>query len=189
MPQDGKPVGISGASMADGMELLSALDDVLAQGEHLLKSLSDGDYEGESSQAPETTIGAHYRHSLEHFQMIFEAVAGDEIDYDRRARDPVLERERSSALALTQVLRQRARFLHAAQLQQPIVVRCQTGYGEPVSAAALSSFGREAMYVIFHAIHHYALIAMICAGRGIAVPGNFGMAPSTLRYRRQSAAG
>lgn len=170
-------------------ELLSSLEEVLAEGERLLQGLSDSQYAATVAEAEGASIGAHYRHSLEHFRLVFEALHQAEIDYDRRARDPALEQDRLLALSLTRDLRHAARFLHASQLERPIEARCQTSYHHAGTQSAVSSFGREVMYAISHAMHHYALIAVICALRRISVPPNFGMAPSTLRYQRQSATG
>ena len=172
--------------MTNGNLLLASLDDVLAQGERLLQSLSDSQYAGKMVEAG-ASIGAHYRHSLEHFQLMFEAVQQPDINYDNRARDGALEHERLLALSLTRDFRHAARFLNAAQLDRAIEARCQTSYSDTVASSAASTFGREVMFAVSHATHHYALIALICRLRKIPLPQNFGMAPSTLLYLRQSA--
>jgi hypothetical protein len=177
----------AGEHMTNGNLLLASLDEVLAQGERLLQSLSDGQYAGKHAEAGDASIGAHYRHSLEHFKLVFEAVQQPEIDYDRRARDGSLENERLLALSLTRDFRNIARFLSPAQLERAIEARCQTSYSDAEPSSAISSFGREMMFAVSHAMHHYALIAMICRLRKIPLPQNFGMAPSTLQYQRQSA--
>ena len=43
------------------------------------------------------------------------------------------------------------------------------------------------MFSISHAIHHYAVIAMICRLLGALLPEGFGIAPSTVQYRKESA--
>jgi hypothetical protein len=89
-------------------QLLAAMDEVLEQGEALLTGLSDAQYAHIVPQGG--SIGAHYRHSLEHFQILFAAVMDSHIDYDRRARDARLESERVAALKATRDFRQAARF-------------------------------------------------------------------------------
>lgn len=167
--------------------LLVSLDDVLEQGERLLQGLSDRQYAGKIPEADNASIGAHYRHSLEHFKLMFEAIQQPEVDYDRRARDGSLESERLLALSLTRDFRHATRFLSPAQLDRAIEARCQLSYNDAASSSAASTFGREVMYAVSHAMHHYALIALICRSRKIPVPQNFGMAPSTLQYQRRSA--
>ena len=176
----------AGDRMTNANLLLASLDEVLAQGERLLQSLSDGQYAGKIPEA-DASIGAHYRHSLEHFQLMFEAVQQPGIDYDSRARDGALENERLLALSLTRDFRHATRFLSPAQLERVIEARCQISYNDAAPSSASSTFGREVMYAVSHAMHHYALIALICRLRKIPLPQNFGMAPSTLRYLRQSA--
>jgi hypothetical protein len=41
------------------------------------------------------------------------------------------------------------------------------------------------MYVVAHAIHHYALIAVMCGVLEVRVPAGFGVAPSTLEYHAE----
>jgi hypothetical protein len=158
------------------------MDEVLEQGEYFLTGLSDAQYAGDGSDA---SIGAHYRHSLEHFQILFEAVNAAEIDYDRRQRDVRLEHERLFALQITREFRQAARFLATLTLERPIEARYKISYAGSGSCSAASTIGREIMYTVSHAIHHYALIGLICGTRKIPVPEDFGVAPSTIEYQRQ----
>ena len=44
------------------------------------------------------------------------------------------------------------------------------------------------MYAVAHAIHHYALIAVMCGMLEVPVPAGFGVAPSTLKYHEQKRA-
>jgi hypothetical protein len=165
-------------------QLLSAIDEVLEQGEALLTGLSDRDYAG-SHQG--VSVGAHYRHSLEHFKILFEAVKDGAVDYDRRARDRDLETDRMVALRVTQDLRQAARFFSGLPAGRSIEVRYKISYAAPGACAATSTLGREVMYAVSHAIHHYALISATCRGQGLPVPADFGMAPSTIAYRDEVA--
>jgi hypothetical protein len=41
------------------------------------------------------------------------------------------------------------------------------------------------MYAVAHAIHHYALIAVMCGLMKMPVPAGFGVAPSTLKYHAE----
>jgi len=164
-------------------QLLAAVDEVLEQGEALLTGLSDAQYAHAVPQGG--SIGAHYRHSLEHFQILFEAAKGGYIDYDRRARNARLERERLAALKTTRDFRQTARFLATLAPERPIETRSKISYAASGTCAVPSTIGREIMYAVSHAIHHHALIAMICSLRKIAVPADFGAAPSTIAHQRE----
>ena len=172
--------GVSGMSTD---QLLSAMDEVLAQGEALLTGLSDAQY---ADTAIGASVGAHYRHSLEHFKILFEAVQGGMVDYDRRERDRRLETDRLFALQTTRDFRHAARFFSTLSPSRPIEVRTKISYAASDTCCAASTIGREVMYAVSHAVHHYALIGVICRGQGMPVAGDFGVAPSTIAYRSEA---
>jgi hypothetical protein len=163
-------------------QLLAAMDEVLEQGEALLAGLSDAQY---ADAAPSgASIGAHYRHSLEHFKILLEAVNEAQIDYDRRERDTGLENERLFALQVTRDFRHAARFLSTLPADRAIEARTRISYAGSGSCSAASTVGREIMYAVSHAIHHYALIGLICGMRKIPLAEDFGVAPSTIAYQK-----
>jgi len=163
-------------------QLLAAMDVVLEQGEALLMGLSDAQYADAGDLR--TSVGAHYRHSLEHFKLLLEAVNGSQIDYDRRERDACLEQERLFALQVTRDFRHAARFLSTLQPDRPIEARYKISYDGSGACSASSTVGREIMYAVSHAIHHYALIGMICDMRKMPAPLDFGVAPSTIDHQK-----
>ncbi|MGC3957412.1 MAG: hypothetical protein QM813_05455 [Verrucomicrobiota bacterium] len=61
---------------------------------------------------------------------------------------------------------------------------CKTSYATSGSQASPSTVGREIMYSVAHAVHHYALIGFMAAVMGLALPPGFGIAPSTLKHQR-----
>src|ERR1043166_5979436 len=72
---------------------------LLCQGVAMLERLSDALYaEPRGSWAP---VGAQYRHILEHYHSFFAGLADARVDYDARARDERIERERGAALEAT----------------------------------------------------------------------------------------
>ena len=166
-------------------QLLAAMDEVLEQGEALLMGLSDAQYA--SAGDLHASVGAHYRHSLEHFKLLLEAVNGPQVDYDRRERNAGLEQERLFALQVTRDLRHAARFLSTLPPDRPIEARTKMSYAASGACAASSTVGREIMYAVSHAIHHYALIGMICDMRRMPAPRDFGVAPSTIDHQKTVA--
>jgi len=50
-----------------------------------------------------------------------------------------------------------------------------------------STVAREIMFCVGHAIHHFAILKMLCAARSVALPYEFGVAPSTLRHLETAA--
>jgi hypothetical protein len=52
-----------------------------------------------------------------------------------------------------------------------------------------SNLAREVMFCVGHAIHHYAILRILCAGVGVKLPHEFGVAPSTLKHLETETAG
>ena len=50
-----------------------------------------------------------------------------------------------------------------------------------------STFGRELVYAIAHAIHHYALISVMARLLDVRLPPHFGIAPSTVAHEARMA--
>jgi hypothetical protein len=167
--------------------LLKSLCAVLAQGADFLGSLDDATYTATPPLASGASIGAHYRHCLDHFGALLSGDACGGIDYDARKRDPLIETDLVIALGMTRHLQDLASSLDASILSAPVSVRCGVSYTDTEAPVVPSSFEREVMFSISHAIHHYALIAMICRTLGVAVSEGFGVAPSTLHYRKEAA--
>ena len=72
-------------------------------------------------------------------------------------------------------------------LTRAVSVRTKVSYEDDVAPAMPSTIGRELMYAVAHAIHHYALIGVMCGLMGVPVPAGFGVAPSTLKHQTDEA--
>lgn len=130
-------------------------------------------------EPPNDSIGAHVRHLLEHYECLLNPDNGV-VDYDQRPRNQVLESCRNTALKSIQGIRQalpqiasgpvHIRYLPAAASEDALVVMA-------------SSIERELLFLISHTIHHMALIALFARRAGLSVPADFGVTPSTSRYR------
>lgn len=172
---------------ASGGALIGAVIETLDQGETLLSQLGDAVYTRPLPGAFNASIGGHYRHCLDHFRSLLEAAAGGDLDYDQRQRGTRIEQERSAALEATRTLRDQYRELGAACLERGLQVTCKTSYATSGSQAAPSTVWRERMYVVAHAVHHHALIGIMCGLQGVPSPPGFGVAPSTLKPQAEVA--
>lgn len=166
----------------------AALKDVIQRGETLLVALSDEQYSQKIPAAYDASIGGHYRHCLDHFKAFFDGLGTGTMDYDARARDPRLENDRAFALAMTQTLGAQAAALTASAFDRSIHVRCQTSYTDASEAVAKSTVAREAMFCVSHAVHHHALIGLMCSLLDVPLPSGFGVAPSTMKHRENACA-
>jgi hypothetical protein len=162
--------------------LHQAIADVLRQGESLLNSTNDEDYTRKLPTVFGSTIGGHYRHCLDHFKSLLVGLDAGEIDYDDRERNSWIENDCMFALAETRRILRALESIPPRFLDCPINVRSKINYEVDDAALIGSTVGREFMYAVAHAIHHYALIAVICGLLDVPVPAGFGVAPSTLKY-------
>jgi hypothetical protein len=153
----------------------------------LVESLDDEGYTARVERAFNATIGGHYRHCLDHFQMLLEALDAPLVDYDLRRRDVRIEREREFAREETVRLVERYAELPEVVLERPIAIRCKVSYGNGPVPAVESTVGREMTFAISHAVHHFALIGVMCAILDVELPEGFGVAPSTVKFQKSAA--
>lgn len=164
--------------------ILRAALTVLDQGERLLEAVSPESYTEKLPVAFNASIGEHYRHCLDHFTSFHRALDHSVVDYDARDRDPRLETDAAFARQLTRQLRASLETLSPEMLTRAIAVRTEVSYDSGEPPVTQSSLGRELAYVIAHAIHHYALIAVMARLSGVWLDADFGLAPSTAAFEK-----
>jgi hypothetical protein len=160
----------------------------LRQAEALLDRIGDAVYTSSPRGLAPHKAGGHLRHILEFYECFLAGLAGGRIDYDARKRDLSVETSRTAA-------QQRIRwFIHglesepALRIDSVVSVRIEDLAGSRIADPFLvSSVGRELQVLSSHTIHHFALMAMTLRALGVPVDPDFGMAPSTLRYRASQA--
>lgn len=163
----------------------TAASEIFQQGLDLLESLTPGDYTRQHAAVKSGAIGGHYRHCLEHFEPLFQANSHT-INYDLRKRDPEIETNLGAAIARTYQFSSLCKHLPNLPLGQQVSVQGKFAYGEDSLTTVQSTLAREWIYAIAHAVHHYAVIGILCNLSGIQVPEGFGIAPSTMDYHRNS---
>jgi len=164
-------------------DLLQAVTETLTQGETLLLSLSDDAYTCKLPVAFNASIGGHFRHCLDHFRSLLAAATDGDLNYDHRERGTIIETDRLAALRATRELREAYGRIDSALAARPLTVTCKTAYSTTGSQSAPSTVGREIMYSVAHAVHHYALIGVMAGTMGVPLPAGFGIAPSTLKHQ------
>lgn len=160
--------------------LKQQLNTVLEQLAGALDMISDAQYLSPIHILDGQSIGAHTRHIIELYRELEKGYPHGVVDYDRRERDQQIQTEKTAALhTLLMILKSptlpNKSFVVLAPSMDP------REEGQPIG----SSYDRELMYQIEHAIHHLALIRVAFRELGIGpLPEDFGVAPSTLAYRR-----
>lgn len=160
-----------------------AVGEVLRQGCILLDRVDNETYTRPLGGTFSGSLGAHYRHVLDHFLCLLDGIRSGNVNYDQRQRDPLLESSVVQARLVTERLMDEFRSLSRDVLQRECVVTYSVGYGEHGEEAATSNVAREVMFCVGHAIHHYAILKLLCAGARVELPYEFGVAPSTLKHQ------
>ena len=174
------------ASSQESQELIQSVIETLVQGEALLAQLSDEDYTRKLPVAFNASIGGHYRHCLDHFRSLVDVAREGDLNYDHRERGTLIEHDRFAALNATRELRANYEQFDPTLLMRPLAVTCKTSYTTNGSQMSPSTVGREIMYSVAHAVHHYALIGFMAGVMSLTMPPGFGVAPSTLKHQSQT---
>jgi hypothetical protein len=159
-----------------------AVKDVLRQGCTFLDRVSDEIYSRRLEGTFAASLGTHYRHVLDHFLCLTEGIRTGQVNYDQRRRNPQLENSVYCARLVTEGLIEEFGGLSREVLQRECIVTYSVGYGDSDAEPVRSNLAREVIFCVGHAIHHYALLKLLCAGEGVNLPYEFGVAPSTLKH-------
>lgn len=174
-PETGNP-----ASRASHVtpELVVAAQDVLLQGLALLFKLSDRTY-CQIVEAHGASIGEHYRHVVQHFECVIRSIRSGEINYEARERNHRLETDVTfAAIATCDVLRAIKKYDTAILNRACAVASTLTDLASrPLFVE--TTVGRELVYCIGNAIHHYTIAQQICSLIGVEVPPEFAIARSS----------
>jgi hypothetical protein len=162
--------------------LNTAVRDVLQQGCLFLDRIADDTYARPLPGEFAGSLGAHYRHVLDHFLCLSEGLRTGQVNYDQRRRNPQLENSVPCARLATEGLIHDLGELSGDTLQRECAVTYSVAYGASEDEAVRSNVAREVMFCVGHAIHHYAILKLLCAGVGLKLPYEFGIAPSTLKH-------
>jgi len=153
----------------------------LEQGRELLRGLSAEQYSAHCASCFNSSIGGHMRHSIDHYDSFLAGYRVGEIDYDKRKRDPRIETDPCHATAALQRIIDGLAAMPDGELDRPVRIKMDGGQSDEWTH---SSVRRELQFLLSHTIHHFALIVAIAASQGVGnFPENFGMAPSTVKYR------
>lgn len=144
----------------------------------LLSQLSAADYTSQCFGLSNATIGEHTRHIIEMFQCLDKQFENGIINYDERKRDYRIQTDTAFAKeTITEIINTLDKPNKTLQLQQLVD-------GEELLIE--SNYNRELLYNLEHCIHHQALIKVaVLQNEAITIDENFGVARSTIEYRKQ----
>lgn len=163
--------------------LIAAHRALLDQALELTARLAPEDFRIGAPAAGLAAPGAHLRHVLDMAGCLLRGLEAGEVDYEARARDAAVEADPAACRAALLFAREQLDELAEAELPAALTVHGDVPLGmEGRRAAAVSTLERELQFLLNHGLHHFALIAAGLRLRGIPVPADFGMAPSTVRW-------
>jgi len=126
------------------------------------------------------SVGEHVRHCLDHISALLAADPSNTLSYDRRHRGTAVETDPAEGLRQILQLKSALDAWSTRTLDEPIRVTSMISpSGDGVTG--WSTLVRELAFVVSHTIHHQAIIGILLAIHGHAVPERFGHSPSTPR--------
>lgn len=160
--------------------LLKSIHQSLDELTNLLSQLSDTDYSKSYESLSGATIGEHTRHILEMFQCLEKGYDSGVLNYDDRERNIQIQTEikfaRQCIENIKVGLKTENKLIYLELVMNHLGMRIQSNYY------------RELLYNLEHCVHHQALIKVaVLQCENVLVDENFGVARSTIEYRKQCA--
>lgn len=160
--------------------LIASLVAELERGVEIVRGLSDLDFA--RSRDGGSSIGAHIRHNRDFVNALLNGIADRTVDYDARLRNARIENDRDLAMRELEFACERLLQITPEILSNLVMVRSEVD----ADMWHTSTVSREIEFLHSHTVHHYALIAKLMIDAGQEVDGEFGVAPSTRRFRSGS---
>lgn len=158
--------------------LIPSINNSLNELIHLLKQLSKKEYINPCAELSKASIGEHTRHIIEMFHCLEKQYVLGIVNYDSRERNVLIQTDAEFAiqniLAIQVGLKKENKNIDLQQIIDGEEIRIQSNYF------------RELLYNLEHCIHHQALIKVaILKFENVNIDENFGVARSTIEYRKQ----
>lgn len=168
------------------MTVKDACVSVLDEVKDVIEQIGDPDFVKPVEAFNGSSIGQHFRHTLEFLQCLMAGSACGVVSYDKRDHDAAIESDKILAL---EVLDRAKKFIGDCNIAEKIQLEVSYDSDSDLDVMIDSNLAREITYNIEHIIHHMALIKIgirdICPY--VELPEGFGIAVSTLKFRQQQS--
>jgi hypothetical protein len=160
--------------------MIEVSKNILYQISSLLLKMNNDEYTLSLKIFSGSSVAQHVRHTLEFYLCLLDSQA-KVVNFDKRERNPKIENDLNFTLSTISNIISR---LGTLSEDKPMILEGVLG-GELQSTN--TSMHRELLYVIEHAVHHMAIIKIGFALNfpEIQIPENFGVAESTITYRKE----
>ena len=168
------------------MNLIEATISKLSNIQFYLRNLDQELYGEPLELLSYASIGEHTRHILEFYLCLLEQSQQGTVNYDQRKRDKAIQNDPAAAATVLAAIVERLQSIDVGkQLQLEI---CYDADQEVLNIVD-TSLERELVYNLEHVIHHLAIIKIGLAviSPRLKLPEDFGVAPSTMRFRKSCA--
>jgi hypothetical protein len=165
------------------MTLQQSVQEVFEQLTNSLNQLSSRQYTQPSNNLSQATIGQHVRHIVELFICLENGYTSGTVNYENRKRDVLIETDKDFAMDLLKGI------AHGLNKENKELL-LEAGFDilSDEKNTIPTNYLREIVYNLEHTIHHMALIRVgINEVSDIILSEQFGVAPSTIKYRNTCA--
>ena len=160
---------------------------VLQQAIDYLDSISNKNYTHCQKPTFISSAGEHIRHILDHYLALLESDSSGTIDYNKRNRGNNCETDPECAKSICLNIISWLESIDTNSLNSPLTVLTEINIKKTFSVEVESTMARELIFVSSHAIHHFAMIAIISKSQEHSTHFQFGIAPATATHFRDKA--
>lgn len=156
--------------------------DILHQLTDLLEDLDCLVYQEMLEPLHQHSVGQHVRHITEFYLCLLKGLETGKVNYDARERNLTIELDRNYTLEVLSTIKNRLE-----EEQEDTTLVLQSAFGMEKAIEIQSTYFRELVYLIEHTIHHLAIIKIGLneVHPEIAIAPDFGVAHSTIQYRKR----
>lgn len=157
---------------------------ILNQIANLVIQINEEHYAKQLPLLNNNTIAKHIRHILELYVQLISGIENNEVNYDKRERNLIIEHNKTYTLDFINELIDKVNSINI--IDEEIYLNTLINQEEIL---VKSSIERELVYNIEHAIHHMAILQIACKHSFdyIKLDENFGVAYATIQYKNTCA--